>query len=579
MVGIPDGVGSRVLALAVLLAFGVPGPASAQRCATVCAGDCDGDGAVTIVEVLKAVRIALGEADRDICVDADRDSDRRVTMDELIGAVEIALSGCSTIVPAPLRPSAADPSLDDTPIDLETRPLPNWYADAKLGIMIHWGPFAVPAWAERTLDPERLFTDPSYPYYFFSAAGIEAFLQHNPYSEWYMNSMSIEGSGTWQHHRDVWGADFPYEGFAPMFESLLDRWHPRTWAKIFQQAGARYVVLVTKHHDGYTLWPSDVANPQRPDGWGARRDVVGELSEAVRGRCLRMGLYYSGGIDWTWAVPPFQTLLDALRLTPSQPEYAQYADAHWRELIRRYQPSVLWNDIGAPAAQDTEQLFRDYYAVVGDGVVNDRWSNGMTAPPHDFRTAEFSIDAAISPDQWESVRGMSRGFGYNQNEDESDYGAPEKFVHLLIDVVSKNGNLLLNVGPRADGTIPDPQLRILSTLGTWLAANGEAIYDTRPWVRFGATTDRGVEVRFTTDPARHVVFAILLGTPAAGALTIEGFHETPTGVRLLANGAPIDWSMSEAGLRVTLPALPADGMAHALAIDLAAAVAGRNSNR
>ena len=176
-----------------------------------------------------------------------------------------------------------------------------------------------------------------------------------------------------------------------------------------------------------------------------------------------MGLYYSGGIDWTWAPPPYATIADATRLTPPQPDYAAYADAHWRELIRRYQPAVLWNDIGAPAQEDTEQLFRDYYAAVADGVVNDRWATATASPHHDFRTAEFNADEAIAPDKWEAVRGMSRGFGYNANETDADYGPPEKFVHLLIDVVAKNGNLLLNVGPRADGSIPEPQLRILAT--------------------------------------------------------------------------------------------------------------------
>lgn len=563
--------GRRALVFFALLVLGLPGVAPGQACPTVCAGDCDADGAVTVDELLRAVAIALGNISRDRCVDADRDRDRRVSADELVWAVQVALRGCPPAAPPsdPTPTLRAQPAASPTPIDLGARPLPDWYADAKLGIMIHWGPFAVPAWAERTIDPEKSFTDPSDPYYFFSVQGVEAFLQHNPYSEWYWNSLAIVGSATWQHHRETWGADFPYQRFVPLFEAQLERWQPQAWATAFQQAGARYVVLVTKHHDGYTLWPSEVANPRYGDAWHSTRDVVGELSDAVRGRCMRMGVYYSGGIDWTWEPPPFTTVQDALRLTPAQPEYAQYVDAHWRELIRRYRPAVLWNDIGAPPAQDSEQLFRDYYAEVADGVVNDRWTAGGSAPHHDFRTAEFTVDAAIAPDPWEAVRGMSRGFGFNENEEVADYGPPEKFVHLLIDVVAKNGNLLLNVGPRADGTIPEPQLRILATLGAWLAANGEAIYATRPWTSFGATTDRGIEVRFTSDPARQVVFAILLGTPGAGALTIDGFHETPAGVRLVESNSALDWRLTEAGLQVTLPVLPSDGLAHALAIDLA----------
>ena len=558
--------GPGLLLLAALLTCWRPAAAVGQTCVAQCTADCDDGGTVTVDELLKAVVIALGNASVDACATADRTGDGSVTADELVAGIAVAIRGCAIAAAAPPTPVAVPP-------DLAQRPLPDWYADAKLGIMIHWGPFAVPAWAERTLDPEKIFTDPTDPNYFFSAHGVEAFLQHNPYSEWYRNSFAIEGSGTWQHHRDTWGADFAYEGFAPLFEAQLGTWRPNTWARIFQQAGAGYVVLVTKHHDGYTLWPSEVANPEYGTAWRAPRDVVGELSSAVRGRCLKMGLYYSGGIDWAWAPPPYQTVLDALRLTPPQPEYADYVDAHWRELIRRYQPAVLWNDIAAPAGQDSEQLFRDYYAEVTDGVVNDRWTSGALVPHHDFRTAEFSVDDAISPDKWEAVRGMSRGFGYNANETEADYGPPEKFVHLLIDVVSKNGNLLLNVGPRADGSIPEPQLHILATLGRWLAANGAAIYATRPWVRHAATTDQGIAVRFTSEPARGIVFAILLGTPAAGDLTINGFDATPTAVRLVASAVAVAWSLTEAGLRVTLPALPADGLAQALAIDVAAPAA------
>lgn len=542
-------------ALLALVVLSVPGAAAAQPCADFCPGDCDGNGIVAVEELVTAVGIALGGAPLDVCAPGDRDGDARVTVDELLAAVAGALRGCGGGAAAPAG-------------GLAERPLPEWYADAKLGIMVHWGPFSVPAWAERTLDPEVIFTDASDPNYFFSPAGVGAFLHHNPYSEWYWNSLAIAGSGTWEHHREVWGADFPYEGFAPLFAAELTHWQPREWARVFAEAGARYVVLVTKHHDGYTLWPSDVATPGRGAEWQSARDLVGELAAAVRARCVRMGVYYSGGMDWTWNVPPFEDIADALRFTPPQAEYATYAGAHWRELIRRYHPAVLWNDIANPSALDAEALFREYYAAVPSGVVNDRWLSAAGAPPADFRTSEFTVEADISPDKWEAVRGMSRGFGYNQNEAEADYGPPEKFVHLLIDVVAKNGNLLLNVGPRADGSIPAPQLAILARLGGWLAANGAAIYGTRPWARFATTTDRGVPVRFTVSRDGGVVYAILLGTPPAGELTIDGFDAMPTAVRLLANGAALDWRRDDVGLHVTLPALAADGLAHAVAIEL-----------
>ena len=550
------GATSRAL-LALTACLILPATAlAASLCAEVCPGDCDGDGTVAVSELVASVGVALGSSALDACLAGDRDGDQRVTVDELLGAVVAGLHGC---------PSRGEPP----PADLADRPLPQWYADAKLGIMIHWGPFSVPAWAERTLDPEVIFTDPTDPNYFLTPQGVAAFLNHNPYSEWYLNSLSIVGSGTWQHHRDTWGEDFPYQNFGPLFASQLEHWRPAEWAQMFAAAGARYVVLVTKHHDGYTLWPSAVANPLYDHAWQTPRDVVGELAGAVRGRCLRMGLYYSGGIDWTWNPPPFANLLDALRFTPSQPEYADYANAHWHELIERYHPAVLWNDIANPAGLDADALFRDYYAAVPDGVVNDRWTSASQTPHRDFRTSEFTVEADISPEKWEAVRGMSRGFGYNQNETDADYGPPEKFIYLLIDVVAKNGNLLLNVGPRVDGSIPAPQQRILAGLGAWLSANGEAIYGTRPWTRYAATTDQGIAVRFTATPAQTTVYAILLGTPVAGDLTIDGFTETPARVRLVATGEELPWQSSADGLRVHLPALSAGDYAHALAIDLA----------
>jgi len=176
-------------------------------------------------------------------------------------------------------------------------------------------------------------------------------------------------------------------------------------------------------------------------------------------------------------------------------------------------------------------LFADYYAAVPDGVVNDRWALDGTAPPVDFRTVEYDVRDEISPDKWEAVRGIGRAFGYNANQSVADYGTPEKYLHLLIDVVSKNGNLLLNVGPTADGTIPEPQVTVLEALGAWLERYGEAIFATRPWTRHRGDTDQGIEIRFT-QRQDGVVNAILLGTPSGGTITLRGFGATPAEVRL-----------------------------------------------
>ncbi|MFM8410463.1 MAG: alpha-L-fucosidase [Alphaproteobacteria bacterium] len=492
----------------------------------------------------------------------------------ILPALALALAACGRVDSAV---SPAGPSCDAEPPvagnagpwtgDLASRPLPTWYDDAKLGIMIHWGPFAVPAWAERTLDPEVIFTDPSSPDYFLTPQGVERFLRANPYSEWYRNSMSIEGSGTWAHHRETWGADYPYERFGETFGAGLASWKPGDWSDLFRRAGARYVVLVTKHHDGYQLWPSDVPHAGRED-WHAPRDVVGELSRAVRGDCMRMGFYYSGGIDWTFAPPPFATVFDALRLTPQGPEYAGFVDAQWRELVDRYRPSVLWNDIDAPPGSAPESLFRDYYGIVPDGVVNDRWDGAKVGLHHDFTTSEFTVEPAVREAKWEHVRGMARGFGYNRNDRPEDYGAPGKFVRLLVDVVSKNGNLLLNVGPRADGSIPDEQRAILEELGAWLAVNGEAIYGSRPWTRFEGETTDGLPVRFTRNAAGDRVFAIVLGEPRADSVAIPALDFAPARVRLPADGGREAAFRFESGtLTVDLPAGLPSSSALVLALD------------
>jgi len=329
-------------------------------------------------------------------------------------------------------------------------------------------------------------------------------------------------------------------------------------------------VFVTKHHDGYALWPTAVANPGRP-GWNATRDFTGELSDAARARCLRMGLYYSGGIDWSFAQPPISSLLEFIDPAPPGIEYARYVEAHYRELIARYQPSVLWNDITSPLLTDEAALFADYYAAVPDGVVNDRW--GLDgAIPGDFRTVEYDVRDEISPDKWEAVRGIGRAFGFNGNQTDAQYGTPEKYLHLLIDVVSKNGNLLLNVGPRADGSIPQPQVDVLEEIGAWLTRSGEAIFATQPWTRFGGTTDQGVAVRFTQRRDGGVVYGILLGTPAGGAITLRDFPETPATIALLdtahGDAQPLAWRRDGDGIRIELPAALEARPAHALAITL-----------
>ena len=191
---------------------------------------------------------------------------------------------------------------------------------------------------------------------------------------------------------------------------------------------------------------------------------------------------------------------------PQTPEYLAYADAHWHELIDRYRPDVLWNDIGYPAAADLPALFERYYAAVPDGVVNNRfdWIGQTAGSVHcDFVTPEYSTKGDPNR-KWESTRGIGTCFGYNRQEDERRYLSPDALVRMFVDVVAHGGNLLLNVGPNADGTIPWVQAQRLLALGWWLRTNGDAIYGTRPWTPHRRHDRRGPR-RPLHDPRRRGV--------------------------------------------------------------------------
>lgn len=449
-------------------------------------------------------------------------------------------------------------------------PLPVWFDDAKLGIFIHWGLFSVPAWAlpqdPRTFSLTQFLTDPAQ----FSDPANHAY-GIMPYAEWYYNTMQIPGSPTWQHHRNAYpnpqGAIAAYLDFIPSFNEAARSWRPDEWARLFHEAGARYVVLVTRHHDGFALWPSSNPNPHRaPNQQHAERDVVGELTDAVRARGLRMGLYYSGGIDWSFpsdfGLPrvPIQNVLDFLIPTPISPEYARYVRAHWDELIQRYQPSVLWNDISNPWLLDAPALFADYYNRLPDGVINDRWGPvpGWPVPHADFTTPENEgTPADILPSKWEATRAVGTSFAYNQNEGPEFLLTAQELVHLLVDIVSKNGNLLLGIGPAADGSIPPLQAEPLRGLGRWLAVNGEAIFETRPWVRFGCSAAScGVEVRYTRK-GDNTVYATLLGRPQGNVITLaDATPPSSMQVTLLGQPGNLSWRQVGAGIEVTLPSLP-----------------------
>jgi alpha-L-fucosidase len=428
-------------------------------------------------------------------------------------------------------PAHYEPTIES----LNRHPLPQWYADAKLGIFVHWGLYSVPGWAP-LVHPDHDFTHPDY-------------IKNNPYAEWYLNVLRIDGSPTQAYHREHYGADYDYYNFATVFDKEIQKWNPDEWAKVFHDAGAKYVVLTTKHHDGFTLWPSSTPNPKLPaDRQHATRDLVGELTKAVNGAGLRMGLYYSGGYDWTFVPGPIKAASDYEKVQPQSEAYGKYADAHVRELIQRYRPAVLWNDINYPKSGHPLELMAEYYNAIPDGVIDDRFG----VKHSDFKSPEYQTLDKISSTKWEECRGLGRSFGYNRAEGEAETIAPDELIYLLVDIVSKNGNLLLDVGPEADGSIPQVQMSRLVALGAWLNQNGEAIYATRPWHRADGETADGIRVRFTQKDS--ALYATLLGQPKAGAVTIKSLTpKAGTEIYMLGESKPLTWSQQGSSINVTLP--------------------------
>lgn len=422
------------------------------------------------------------------------------------------------------------------------RETPAWYRDAKFGIMIHWGLYSIPAWAPLDDEVVRLLgagmagpaeptaSGPAGPDAGPSPVASDPLARHS-YAEWYQNTHLLDGP-TREHHRRVYG-DRPYADFRTEFAVAVAGWDPAPWAELCAQAGARYVIPTAKHHDGFLLWPSRHPNPHQPD-WQTRRDVLGELATAIRDLGLRYGMYYSGGLDWTFGNLPIRRMAEVATSMPDSAEYARYVEAHWRELIDRYRPSVLWNDIGYPPAGDPRPLIADYYAAVPDGVVNDRFSLDEA----DVRTPEYGGRPEIDPAPWEMVRALGLSFGWNRQETADQLLSATEVVRLLADVVSKNGNLLLGITPDDHGVVPEAQRTVLREVGRWLAGHGEAIFGTRPWHTAAAVTSTGVPVRFTRRD--DVLYAIALGDPGREFTlpTVPIRADTP--VRRVGPGQPAD---------------------------------------
>jgi alpha-L-fucosidase len=337
---------------------------------------------------------------------------------------------------------------------LNTRKIPAWFHQSKFGIFIHWGVYAVPAYA------------PVLPNSSLS------------YAEWYWHRIRTDKSKQFvDFHNKNYGAGFRYEQFEPLFRAEL--FDPAQWAQVFKNSGARYVVLTSKHHEGYCLWNSAEANRTWGRSWNAvtgapKRDLLGDLTKAVRATGLRMGYYYS---LYEWYNP--------LWLTDKKRYVTEHMIPQFKDLVNTYKPSIIFSD-GEWELTDTAWKSPELLAwlfnespVAKEVVVDDRWGSNTRGKNTGatYSTSEYGggMDASVT---WEESQGIGHSYGYNRHEKLEDYKTGRELILMLTDIVSRGGNLLLDIGPTADGRIPVIMQERLTEMGDWLKINGEAIYGT-----------------------------------------------------------------------------------------------------
>ena len=402
---------------------------------------------------------------------------------------------------------------------LDSRPTPAWFNESRFGIFIHWGVYAVPAWSPK-----------------------------GQYSEWYWHWMNQKDHAVRKFHNETYGEKFQYQDFAPMFKAEL--FNPAEWADVFKRSGAKYIVLTSKHHDGFCLWPSREAWNWNAMDVGPHRDLAGDLTKAVDAAGLKMGFYYS---LYEWYNPLYLT---------DRPAYVQtHMIPQLKDLVTRYKPWLVWTDgewdHPSPEWRSTEflsWLFNES-AIKDTVAVNDRWGKECRGAHGGFYCTEYGNEehmAKMGNHPWEECRGIGASFGYNRIETPAEYATPEKLIGLLVETSSRGGNLLLDIGPTADGRIPVIMQERLLQIGEWLKVNGEAIYGTKAWRVRKDGTDKA-PVRYTAKDGS--VYAICLGWPGP-ELALKGVTAGEgTQVTMLGREGQIDYAATTNGLTIKVPPL------------------------
>ena len=445
--------------------------------------------------------------------------------------------------PTTQQPTACPVHYDANWNSLSLRPLPGWFDDAKFGIFLHWGLYSVPAykteWYVHQLNGGKW--GPS---------------QASPVADFVNFHNRVYGcSGVEPTKYPCEGAPFTFADFEPMFKAEL--FDPTAWAALFKSSGARYVVLTSKHHEGYCLWPSDRHWNWNSVTTGPHRDLVGELTASVRAAGLVMGVYHSLR---EWYHPLY--LQDNDNNCSTTAFVDQILLPSLQDLSQRYQPDVFWADGAgdAPCTHDSTSYWKapEFISWLYNNasnkatvIVNNRWG---TDSGGDYMTGgDRFTPGHLLTEKWESCFTVQRdAWGYDRTEDIGSYYNATGLAYQLVETVSCGGNLLLNVGPTADGRImPAFQDRLLQ-LGAWLQGNGAAIYQTRPW---RAQNDTAAKDVWYTQGVDGTVYAISFVWPASGRLLLTQPTPSPQTQAVLLGFGALTWEAAAPGLVVFLPVL------------------------
>jgi len=432
----------------------------------------------------------------------------------LIGALSLTM----------LAVSASAQPYEPTWESVDRRETPQWWQDAKFGVFIFWGVYSVPAYAPT--DNENVYVK---------------------YAEHYMSRLyRLKTPEFVEHHNKYYGEDFTYENFASQFDARF--YDADQWADLFKRSGAKYVVLSSKHHDGYCLWPSKYAPRWNSTVIGSKRDLLGEFATAMNKAEMDFGFYYSL-LEWCHPMYTDSTLnwwVD------------QHMHPQMKELVETYKPKVFYSD-GEWDYTSDKLKSADFLAwlynespVKDEVVVNDRWGKDTRGRHGGYYTTEYNLihdDAApeyMHP--WEECRGIGGSFGYNKFEKIEHYSSAEELIHILIEKVSAGGNLLLDVGPTAEGLIPVIMQERLLEMGEWLEVNGEAIYSTRRLVH--PVKEKTSGIYYTVKG--NDLYVLCTEWKESIDVNISGMKK-PAKVELLGSPLKVGVTNRDGGIRLTAP--------------------------